>query len=224
MIEAFTTFMLNDGLNQNKDLIIFDIGSRDCGQAIEFYNMFPNAKIYAFECNPNTIPLCQKNIQEYSDRITLIPKAINSYTGNCTFYPIDQTKTLTSWKDGNPGASSLFVANGKYAYERYVQYTTTVDCVTLSDVMQEYGIPKVDIIWMDLQGAELIALESLGEHIKTLKYIHTELSFKAIYTGQAMFRDVHLYLVENGLALVNDKLQTNEWQDDGIYKNTTLQL
>ena len=47
--------------NKNDNFIIFDIGSRDCIQSIEFYNNFPNAKIYAFECNPNTLDIC-KNI------------------------------------------------------------------------------------------------------------------------------------------------------------------
>ena len=35
--------------NKNEKFIIFDIGSRDCVQSIEFYNAFPNSKIYAFK-------------------------------------------------------------------------------------------------------------------------------------------------------------------------------
>ena len=53
MIEKFINY-IND---KNKAYVIFDIGSRDCQQSIEFYNPFPNAKIYAFECNPNTLNL-----------------------------------------------------------------------------------------------------------------------------------------------------------------------
>jgi methylase of polypeptide subunit release factors len=51
--------------NKNGHFIIFDIGSRDCQQSIEFYNAFPNSIIYAFECNPNTINICRKNIEKY---------------------------------------------------------------------------------------------------------------------------------------------------------------
>ena len=61
MIERFLKYI---NLNSYDDYItIFDVGSRDCMQSIEFYNKFPNAKIYDFECNPNTIPLCRKNIK-----------------------------------------------------------------------------------------------------------------------------------------------------------------
>ena len=45
MIETFIKHIKNT----NENFIIFDIGSRDCEQSIEFYNTFPNSKIYAFE-------------------------------------------------------------------------------------------------------------------------------------------------------------------------------
>ena len=39
MIEKFINY-IND---KNKAYVIFDIGSRDCQQSIEFYKTFPNA-------------------------------------------------------------------------------------------------------------------------------------------------------------------------------------
>ena len=59
---------------ENKDeiLIIYDIGSSDCIPSIELYKQFPNSKIYVFDCNPNTVELCRRNIEPYSDRITFI--------------------------------------------------------------------------------------------------------------------------------------------------------
>ena len=113
MIENFLTHIEN----KDNNFIIFDIGSRDCQQSIEFYHAFPNSKIYAFECNPNTLDICKKNIEPYSDRITLIEGAVCDYDGNITFYPINQKKTITTWEDGNPGASSIFKSNGTYTIE-----------------------------------------------------------------------------------------------------------
>ena len=152
MITNFTNYIAN----KNKDYVIFDVGSRDCAQSIEFYNMFPNSKIYAFECNPNTLNICKKNIEPYSDRITLIEGAVCDYDGTIKFYPINQSKTRTTWADGNPGASSLFKSNGKYTVETYVQDEITTNAHRLDTVMKNHNIPKVDIIWMDLQGAELL--------------------------------------------------------------------
>ena len=53
--------------------------------------------------------------------ISLVECAVGDRDGNATFHPMDPQRTVTTWADGNPGASSLFVASGKYEVETYVQ-------------------------------------------------------------------------------------------------------
>lgn len=205
--------------NKNEKFIIFDIGSRDCVQSIEFYNAFPNSKIYAFECNPNTLDICKKNIEPYNDRITLIEGAVCDYDGNITFYPINQKKTISTWKDGNPGASSIFKSNGEYSVETYIQDETITPCHRLDSVMNKYGIPKVDIIWMDLQGAELLALIGLGDHLQNVKYIHTKACHSPIYTNQALFPEINNYLVNYYCFNLLTNINTKSQFEDVIYEN-----
>jgi len=212
MIEKFANYITD----KSKEYIIFDIGSRDCEQSIEFYKTFPKAKIYAFECNPNTLDICKRNIQAYSDRITLIEGAVCDYDGDITFYPIDQKNTVTTWADGNPGASSLFKSNGKYPVEKYVQNEITVVAHRLDSVMKKYNIPRVDIIWMDLQGAELLAVKGLGKHLDTVAYIHTEVSHKEMYTGQVMFSELNNFILSKGFQVANN-ISMDGWQEDIIY-------
>ena len=220
MIENFANYILN----KNKEYIIFDIGSRDCLQSIEFYKLFPNSKIYAFECNPNTLHICKKNIESYTDRITLIEGAVCDYDGTIKFYPINQSKTRTTWADGNPGASSLFKSNGNYTVETYVQDEITTPCHRLDTVMKNYNIPTVDIIWMDLQGAELLALKGLGTYLDDVKYIHTEVSHKEMYTGQVMYNDLNNFILSNNFVVKNN-IKMSGWQEDIIYeKNNTYDL
>lgn len=219
MIETFIKHIKN----ANEYFIIFDIGSRDCVQSIEFYNAFPNSKIYAFECNPNTIDICKKNIEQYSDRITLIEGAVCDYNGNVTFYPINQQKTITTWKDGNPGASSIFKSNSKYTIETYVQDEITTQCHRLDSVMDKYCIPKVDIIWMDLQGAELLALKGLGNYLDNVKYINTEVSYKEMYTGQVMFDELNNYILSNNFIIKNN-LSLHNWQEVIYEKKNICEL
>jgi FkbM family methyltransferase len=203
---------------QNRDdyNIIYDIGSRDCIQSIELYNAFPKARIYAFECNPNTIELCKQNIKPYLDRITLIEGAVCDYNGTITFYPINKDKTITTWIDGNPGASSLFKATGKYPAETYVQDEIIVNCHRLDSL----GIPPPDLIWMDLQGAELLALKGLGERLSYVKLIFTEISYQEIYHNQVLFNELNTFLIDNKFSLQNT-LSLSGWQEDAIYKKIT---
>lgn len=207
--------------NKSKDFIIFDIGCRDCAQSIEFYNLFPKAKIYAFECNPNTLNICRESIESYRDRITLIEGAVCDYDGSVTFYPINQEKTETSWVDGNPGASSLFKSNGTYPYEKYVQYEIITNCHRLDSIMKKYEIPKVDLIWMDLQGAELLALKGLGSYLASVHYVYTEVSHREMYSGQVLFKELNDFMLSNGFSIAS-QLSFGDWQEDVVYKNLNM--
>jgi FkbM family methyltransferase len=213
MIDRFCSYILD----KMKEYVIFDLGARDCLESIQFYKKFPNAKIYSFECNPNTLSICKKNIEPYQDRITLIEGAVCDYDGTVTFYPINQKETKTTWADGNPGASSLYKSNGNYTIERYVQDTIQVPCHRLDSIMVKYNIKNVDIIWMDLQGAELLALKGLGNFLNAVSYIHTEVSYKEIYTGQVMFSELHGFIASRGFMLKNT-ITLCGWQEDAIYE------
>jgi FkbM family methyltransferase len=217
MIERFLQYFINN----TEKYVIFDVGSRDGLQSIEFYNHFPNATIYCFECNPNTINICKKNIENYKDRIHLIEGAVSDYDGEITFYPINQQQTITSWEDGNPGASSIFKSNGTYTEEYYIQYEITTNCHRLDSVMKLNNIPKVDIIWMDLQGAELLALKGLGDFLKGVQLIHTEVSYKEMYSGQVMFDELHSFMINNHFILKNE-LSFYGWQEDAVYEKQSL--
>lgn len=182
MNENFINFIEN----KNENFIIFDIGSSNCIQSIEFYNNFPNSKIYAFECNPDTLEICKKNIEKYSDRITLVEGVVSDY-------------------DGNLRDSSIF--------------KNITECHRLDSIMEKYCIPNVDIIWMDLQGAELFALKGLGDHLSNVKYIYTKTYHKPIYTNQALFTDINDYLVNYYCFNLMSEINPINQFEDVMYEN-----
>ena len=63
-------------------------------------------------------------------------------------------------------------------WKKYVQDKIVTNCFRLDYIIRKNNIKKVDIIWMDLQGAELLALKSLGENIYNVEFIYTEVSYK----------------------------------------------
>tara|TARA_B000000557_G_scaffold60155_1_gene47008 strand:- start:2988 stop:3665 length:678 start_codon:yes stop_codon:yes gene_type:complete len=187
---------------KNKEVeVIFDVGACHALESVELSKKYPNAKVYTFEANPVSYDVCLENTEGY-DSITVINEAVNDYDGVCKFYPMDKEKTITTWEDGNQGASSLYRANGQYDFiEKYVQYEIEVPCTRLDTFCERNGIDKIDIIWMDLQGAELKALQSLGSLLDTVQIIHTELEMNPMYEGQCLFSDVNEYLTNNGFDL-----------------------
>jgi FkbM family methyltransferase len=174
--------------------VIFEFGSRYGEDTIEFAKIYPQSKIYAFECNPNTLAICKKNTEKYLN-IKLIEKAVGDIDGTIKFYPINPAKTITTWEDGNQGASSLFKASGKYPIENYVQDEVDVPIVKLSTIMKEYSLSHIDILWMDIQGAELLALRGLENQLDNVHFIHTEVEFMEIYDSQPLFTEIKNYLL-----------------------------
>lgn len=180
--------------------IILEIGARDCRETVGFLEYFPNARIFSFECNPETLPICRENVSKYKN-ITLIEKAVTLKDGQIDFYQIDTEKTETIHPDGNPGASSVLEANPIYEPEKYIQKKITVDSVTLKTFMTENHIERVDILWMDIQGAELDALKSAGKLISNILSIHSEVEFFPIYKNQPMYKEIRHFLKSNGFGL-----------------------
>jgi hypothetical protein len=68
----------------------------------------------------------------------------------------------------------------------------------LDSFVKQQGVHKIDILWMDIQGGELKALQGLGSYISIVDCIHTEVEFMDIYANQPLFRDVKRFCEANG--------------------------
>jgi len=189
--------------NLNDVLVIFDIGSLHCLESVEFSKKYKNAKIYAFEANLESYKVCLENTKDI-ENITVINKCINDYDGECSFFTINPAKTVTTWFDGNRGASSMFKANGAVDHiEKYVQDEIKIPCLRLETFCKENNITKIDAIWMDLQGAEMLALKGLGEILDTVNVIQTELEMNPMYENQCLYNEVNELLVNKDFIQIN---------------------
>ena len=181
--------------------VLVEIGGRDCRETIRFHQLLPGVTIYTFECNPDTLPLCRQTVADIRS-IHLVEKAVTDRAGQVRFLAIDPAGTETGWADGNPGASSLLRASSKYPVERYAQREIFVQATTLNDFMHEQHIHTIDLLWMDIQGAELSALHGLGLRIDDVRIMHLEVGFFPIYEGQPLFPELKRFLNAHGFLLV----------------------
>jgi FkbM family methyltransferase len=167
--------------------IIFDIGSRDLDQSIEVSRVYPNAKIYAFEPNPDQYVICKQKAADYSN-IEVHQLALSDQKGSVDFY-----KTL-----GNIGASSLLEPiDVPFASSQIVE-KIKVDTDTLQNWMTDMQIQRADILWMDVQGVELAALKGMGNYLKTVKYLHCEASISAYYKNHILKDELETFLHSQG--------------------------
>jgi len=60
---------------------------------------------------------------------------------------------------------------------------------------------NIDLLWMDVQGAELIALQGLKTNLPKVSLIHIEIELIEIYSAQPPFSQVRKFLEENEFRL-----------------------
>jgi len=191
--ECFTKHIKKDEID-----IILEAGAMDCEDTVSLYEYYKPKKIYTFECNPDNVEMCKNNIINNND-IILTQKALFNKNEKVKFFITDLDKSI----DKNRGASSLlYHLDNKVSY---IQKETEVDGIRLDTFMLNKKIKKIDLLCLDLQGAENIALDGLGERIKDVKYILTEVSYTAFYENNIMFDELKSFLDKNGFELLVNK-------------------
>lgn len=201
--------------------VILDLGARDCIESIEFSRAYPESKIYSFECNQESIEICKQNIKDIKN-ITLITKACREYTGKTIFFPVSTTPPRGY--SPNIGASSIFKASGHMMTEPIYQTVTEVECTRIDDWAKENFITNVDVVWMDLQGAELLALQGFGNLIYTVSVIHTEVTYRELYSGQDLYKELHNFLESNSFVQTyhGKAITVPDWFGEAVYVKKQL--
>lgn len=208
-------------INKDKIKNIFELGSRDLLDSIKLLDYYNYSIIYAFECNPDCLVECNKNLLRQDaynkNRLYLIDKAVSLVDGDVTFYPFDLSKY------NNMGASSMLKIDFSIRnindpdYNRSnPQNEITVKGTRLDTFIEENQIKNVDLLCMDLQGYELNAIKSLGEHLHKVKYIITECSIINTYTNGATFKEIDEYLSKYNFRYVCSNRFGDQYPDLSI--------
>jgi FkbM family methyltransferase len=78
----------------------------------------------------------------------------------------------------------------------------TVETRTLDQLVPEAGFEgPIDLLKIDTQGAELHVLRGAVAILPRVRIIWSEVSFRALYEGSALFADVHAFLTTHGFRL-----------------------
>lgn len=187
--------------------VILDVGSYHGEQACEFAMTFPDARIYAFEARPESAEKIRRNVARFPT-IEVIEGAVHEFDAETVFHAVHEF---------NPGASSLFVGSGVQAIHPITQVPITVPALRLDTWTQAVQVPRFDIVWMDLQGAELLALRGMGNLLSTVRAIQLEVTYRELYHGQVMWPEVRALLEDNGMRLVDEWVDVCGYFGDAVF-------
>ena len=173
---------------------IIDGGAWKGDTAILLSEMFPAATVYAFEPSKDLFKDLCHNTRDIAS-IMPINCALDSSSGKRKFY---LTEALHSSSLYHTSALSL-----KY----YAEMTKpcgieVVDTVTIDEWAKKLGVSFVDIIKLDLEGAELEALKGAERILlEGVKLILCEVQFAQLKDNAPLFCEIEAFLMKRGFYL-----------------------
>jgi FkbM family methyltransferase len=208
---------LIDQFDFNQVKTILDIGSWHLKQTIEFSQIFEFATIHAFEPNPETFNYCNNVLEKLPNhikhRISIHEIALTDYIGKASFYPLDKSRTHST----NEGIASLNrlreSMDGSLLNDKWIQKEIQVETDTLSNwCFNNAVIP--DLIWMDVQGAELNVLRGAGTTLRDVKAICTEAGLVPYYENHSLKQDIDTFMRENDFIELENAFTKTSWSSD----------
>lgn len=119
---------------------IIDAGANIGLSSVYFLSRNKNVRIVAIEPDPENYAVAQENIAPFGDRCCLIHGALWSHSGTLAI-------SRGSFRDGRHWATQT-IPNVRDSDE-------IVRAYTMNEIIAEAGFPNIDLLKMDIEGAEL---------------------------------------------------------------------
>ena len=175
---------------------IFEVGAADGRDCKKYSELFPTAKLYAFEPVPESFEKVRQ-ISISNPSIHALNMALSDKPGTAEFH-------ISNWHDESsllkPQATGS-TADAYTASSKSIQ--VTVD--TIDQVCERESISHINLLKMDAQGAELRILNGAERMLRSnsIDVIYTEVLFLEFYKQTGRFDQIMKLLVENNFSLHN---------------------
>jgi hypothetical protein len=83
---------------------------------------------------------------------------------------------------------------------------------TLDTWAEAHGVDHVDLMWLDMQGAEMRMLQAAPRLLATTRLVHMEVSLVELYADTPLYSEVRDWMEAHGLRVVAEALA---WSDGG---------
>jgi FkbM family methyltransferase len=171
--------------------VIID-GGANIGTASIFYaNRYPEARIYAVEPDPSNFMMLRKNTLNYP-AVTAVWGALWNKESSVKVAP---PEAFTHWG------------------VRVVENGGTVPSFTISSLMRSYALEFVDILKLDIEGAECEVLSTSAEWIESIGMIAIETHDRFRPGCSAMFENIaneFPYRQQNGDVAFASRIRPSE--------------
>jgi FkbM family methyltransferase len=158
----------------------------------------PTGRVLAFEPDPKTRAILARNSkkEKYGDNITIVPKGL--WNENTTLRFNDLNSLQSKLEPNAPSGPN----------------TVTVDVCRLDDELKKLGVKKVDVLKMDIEGAEIEAIQGCEETLANNR-VNVIIAAYHIVNGETTSHYLEKFLRARGYEAKSDfpkHLTTYGWK------------
>ena len=178
--------------------VVLDVGANIGYETDRYLRRFPEAVVHALEPTPSTHARLAAAYRDHP-RVHLHAAAASDTTGTAALQVDDHTY--------GGGSNSLLAHSERFLADQAGARFQAVEVATirLDDLAAAEGLDHVDLLKVDVEGAELLALTGaarlLGE--QAVDALDVEVRVLADYDGQPLLADVLAHLAPLGYRLLN---------------------
>lgn len=207
---------LNIFFKKTNKLVILDIGACEGEDSIRYKKLFPNAQVFSFEPLPSNLLKIKENFRKFGldSLIEVQPFAMSDVEGTATFYVSSgvppQKKNDDNWNYGNKSSSLLEPTLAMRENYAWLDFHEKIEVKTkrLDAFLKERYLNRIDLIHLDVQGAELKVLEGAGSSLQFVKAVWTEVENVELYEQQPLRQDVEKFLLNRGFIKLVDTVSS----------------
>jgi 2-O-methyltransferase len=177
---------------------ILEAGASVGRDTLQMSSLWPKSKIYSFEPVPELFERAKLKIQGLRN-VQLYPFALGSESG---------TTKLFKSSGASDGSSSLLAPAEHLNVHPEVKFESELEvpAYTIDDWANKNNISSIDLMWLDLQGAEFKILESSPKIFSTVKVLYTEVSLVETYKGVVLYPEFRDWLLSKNFEVVHEDL------------------
>lgn len=178
-VRAYSFF---PGFLPRKDDIVVDLGANQGIYTCYAAQRAPSGWVYAVEPDDENLHRLRAHLElNQISNVTVVPKCVGDRTGKAYFKKGPTSGTGEVLEEDEPGTGA-----------------TEVDQITLDDLMTEFQIPTVDLLKIDVEGAEKRVLLGAVGHLASVRRIALE------YHSAALASEVEKLLGDRNFSVLRE--------------------
>lgn len=170
---------------------ILDVGSNDGGDSLRWLLQFPQSRVISFEPDRRAYQrLLNRHANSgpsVSSRWYCLNCAVSNYSGETVLYESDGVNPDYKWYDTGWDLSSSIQKPKDHLDDRWIEFkpSYSVPVCSLQDMSTIQKLPKIQLLWIDAQGADKNVLLGAKELWNKIDFVVCEISDKELYEGMA---------------------------------------